>query len=75
MNELSRLSTEDLRKILDETQEQIEEIRAELEQRERQKQHQAVETLELQLERAQIDWSAVRAFFQQVLAELRGGRK
>lgn len=75
MNELSHLSKEDLRKILDETEGHIAEIRAELEQRERREQHEAIDSLELHLERSQVDWSKVRAFFQQVLAELRGGRK
>jgi hypothetical protein len=72
MNELSRLSKEDLRIILDETEGHISEIRQELERRERREQHEAIEELELQFERAKVNWSEVRAFFQQVLDELRG---
>lgn len=75
MNDLSRLSREDLRKMMDETEEHIREIRAELEQREQRDQHEAVDALELHLEQAQVNWSDVKSFFQQVLAELRGGSK
>ncbi len=75
MNELSRLSKEDLEKILDETEGHIAEIREELNRRKEREQHEAIESLELQFERAKIDWTEVKAFFQQVLAELRGKAK
>lgn len=75
MNDLSRLSKEDLRRILDETEEHIGEIRAELALREQRDQHEAIDSLELHLEQAQVNWSEVKAFFQQVLAELRGKSK
>lgn len=72
-NDLSRMSKAELASILDETEEQISEIRAELERREQQEQHEAVDDLELPVTRTAVDWSQVRAFFQQVLEELRGG--
>lgn len=72
MNEFSRLSKDDLRKILDETEGQISEIREELEHREEREQHEAIDELELQFERAKVNWSEVKSFFQQVLDELRG---
>jgi vacuolar-type H+-ATPase subunit E/Vma4 len=75
MNDLSRLSREDLKKILDETDEHIGKIRAELEQREQREQHEAIDSLELHFERSQVNWMEVKAFFQQVLAELKGKPK
>ncbi|WP_274427271.1 hypothetical protein [Chelativorans sp. YIM 93263] len=75
MNDLSRLSKEDLKRVLDETEGHIGEIRAELERREQSDQHEAVDSLELHLEQAQVNWTEVKAFFQQVLAELRGKSK
>ena len=75
MTDFSRLSKEDLEKILDDAEAHIAEIRVELNQREQQEQHAAVEALELHMERAQVNWHEVKAFFQQVLAELRGGSK
>ncbi|MDZ5696770.1 MULTISPECIES: hypothetical protein [Phyllobacteriaceae] len=75
MNDLSRLSKEDLKGILDETEEHIGEIRAELERREQRDQHEAIDSLELYLEQGQINWTEVKAFFQQVLTELRGKSK
>lgn len=72
MNDFHRLSKEDLRNILDETEGHIAEIREELERREQREQHEAIDALEVQFERAQINWVEVKAFFQQVLNELRG---
>lgn len=75
MNDLSRMSKDDLRKILDEAEGHIGEIRAELERREQHDQHEAIDALEIHLDRAKVNWTEVKAFFQQVLAELRGGSK
>lgn len=72
MNEFSRLSKDDLKKILDETEGQISEIREELERRKEREQHEAIDDLELQFERATVNWSEVKSFFQLVLDELRG---
>lgn len=74
-NDLSGMSKAELRTILDEAEEQISEIRAELERREEQAQHQAIDELAFPVTRTAVDWSEVKAFFQQVLEELRGGGK
>jgi len=75
MDDLSRLSKEELQAILDETEQHIADIRSELKHREEREQHQAVDALELHLERSKVNWGEVKAFFQQVLAELRSGSR
>ena len=72
-DDLSRMSRAELASILDEAEEQISEIRADLERREQEEQHKAIDELELPVTRTAVDWSEVKAFFQQVLEELRGG--
>lgn len=70
-NDLSGMSPDALVKILDETQEQIVEIRAELQRRKEQEQHAAIDRLELSAVHTGIEWRQVKAFFVQVLEELR----
>lgn len=72
-NDLSGLSKTQLTTILDEAEAQISQIRTELERREEQEQHEAIDEIELSVTRTAVDWSEVKAFFQQVLEELRGG--
>lgn len=71
MNDLRRMSKEDLERMMQETETCIQDIRAELERRQQQAQHEAIDSLELHLERAQVNWRDVKEFFQQVLNELR----
>lgn len=72
MTNLSRMTKQELKDILDDTEADIANIREELERREQREQHEAIDALELHLERSQVDWGEVKAFFQQVLTELRG---
>ncbi|MDR5859683.1 hypothetical protein FZZ93_10465 [Halomonas eurihalina] len=71
MNDLNRMSNEDLERMIGEAESCIQEIRAEMERRQQQTQHEAIDSLELYLEQADVGWSDVRKFFQQVLQELR----
>lgn len=72
-NDLSGISKAELARILDEAEGHISEIRTELERREAKEQHEAIDALELPVTRTAVDWSQVKAFFQQVLDELRSG--
>ncbi len=65
------MSKAELASILDETEKNISEIRAQLKRREQEAQHRATDELELPVTRTAVDWSQVKAFFQQVLEELR----
>lgn len=68
--------TERLEEVLADTERTIAELRAELAAaRRREAQHEAVEQLEEHLAAATVRWADVRAFFQQVLDELRGNRQ
>ncbi|HIQ51977.1 MAG TPA: hypothetical protein EYH51_01710 [Pseudomonas pachastrellae] len=71
MTDLEHLSTQELKAILDETEQRIHEIRAELEEREADTQHTLVESIELSPEWTPVKWGQVKAFFQLVLDELR----
>lgn len=68
---LARMSKEDLVKILDETERQIDDIRAELDARELPAQHQAIDEVELPEPLTVVDWDAVWQFFRHVLEDLR----
>lgn len=70
-SELSRMSKGELQSILDEAEEHIAEIRAELERRQEAEQHESIDGLEFSVKRTAVDWTQVKTFFQQVLAELR----
>lgn len=73
-NDLSGLSKAELTQVLDEAEAHIAEIRAELASRESAEQKAAIDGLELPLTRTSVDWGHVKAFFLQVLDELRGER-
>ena len=75
MNDLDKMTKQQLRAVLDEAQGQISEIRAELDRREQAEQQQAIDELELPVTRTAVDWGEVKAFFQQVLEDLRGKGK
>lgn len=70
--DLSAMSQEELLAVLDEAEEQIAEIRAELQSREEAEQHDAIEALDFPVTRTAVEWDQVRAFFRQVLEDLRG---
>lgn len=72
MNNLERLSQQELEVILDETEARIHEIRSELAQRTSNAQHNVVEDISLSPEWTPVKWDQVRTFFQHVLEELRG---
>ncbi|MEB3734999.1 hypothetical protein ULF88_14855 [Halopseudomonas pachastrellae] len=63
MTDLEQLSTQELKAILDETEQRIHEIRAELEEREADTQHTLVESIELSPEWTPVKWGQVKAFF------------
>lgn len=71
MSELERMSKEELKTILNETEQQIHEIRAELEARDMNQQHEEVDGIEMGEEWTPVKWDQVRSFFQMVLDELR----
>ncbi|MEN2980169.1 hypothetical protein P7L78_14695 [Tistrella bauzanensis] len=71
--DLSRMSKDQLASVLDEAEAQIAEIRAELAHRQQAEQHQAIDALEMPPMRTGVHWDEVKAFFQQVLDELRSG--
>lgn len=71
MNHLNRMSNEDLEQIVEEAESCIREIRAEMERRQQQTQHEAIDSLAFYLDQTDVRWSDVRHFFQQVLQELR----
>ncbi|WP_185982548.1 hypothetical protein [Aureimonas mangrovi] len=70
-DDLTRVSKAELTAILDEAEEQIAAIRSEITRREQMRQHNALDELELPIKRTAVDWTQVRAFFQEVLSELR----
>lgn len=69
MNDLRKMSTADLEAMIQETQECLGDIRAELERRRQTAQHNAIDNLDLN--EAKVNWADVKAFFQTVLQELR----
>jgi hypothetical protein len=69
MNDLQKTSTADLEAMIRETEECLGDIRAELERRRENAQHDAIDALDLN--EARVNWSDVKAFFQTVLQELR----
>ena len=71
MNDLNRMSNEELEQIVEEAESCIREIRAEMERRQQQTQHEAIDSLAFYLDQTDVGWSDVRQFFQQVLQELR----
>lgn len=71
MSNLERMSKDELKAILNETEQQIHDIRAELALREADQQHEKVESIELGEDWTPVKWDQVRSFFQTVLAELR----
>lgn len=73
-DDLDAMSTEQLHEVLDEAEAQLREIRAELERREAEAQHAAIDRLAFPATRTAVDWTAVRAFFRQVLDDVRGGK-
>lgn len=73
--DLSGMSKAELIRFLDEAEEQINEIRNEIERRKQDTQREAIEELSLPHTRRAVDWHEVKAFFQQVLDEVRGNSK
>lgn len=73
--DLSGMSKAELVQFLDEAEIQIKEIRDELERRKEATQREAIDELELPHTRRAVDWREVKAFFQQVLDDLRSGTK
>jgi uncharacterized coiled-coil protein SlyX len=69
--EPKRPSIDELEAMINETDETIAEVRAELERRRAEKQHLAIDELEQRLAEAKPKWAEVRAFFQLVLQDLR----
>lgn len=71
MNDLQRVSTDQLAQMVREAEQLVQEIRTELDRREQRGQHREVERLDVHLANAQVRWPEVRAFFRAVLDELR----
>lgn len=71
MSDLERMSKEELRTILNETEQHIHDIRAELERRDSEIQHEEVDDITLSPEWTPVQWGKVRTFFEMVLEELR----
>ncbi|SBT19169.1 hypothetical protein MGA5115_03331 [Marinomonas gallaica] len=71
MSDFQRMTKEELHTILNETEQQIHDIRSELELRDNDQQHEEVESIELGEEWSPVKWHQVRTFFQMVLEELR----
>ncbi|MFN7003849.1 MAG: hypothetical protein ACK4NW_10525 [Roseinatronobacter sp.] len=72
---LNGMSKDQLREVLDEAEEAIAEIRAELAERTEAEQHRAIDVIEFPATRTAVDWAEVRAFFKQVLDDLRTGSR
>lgn len=70
-NNFSSMSRKELKQILDDAQEQITAIRAELARRKIDAQHEAIDRLSLPDSRTGVQWHEVKGFFQHLLDELR----
>ncbi|HJD44179.1 MAG TPA: hypothetical protein H9906_04020 [Candidatus Paenalcaligenes intestinipullorum] len=70
-NDFSGLSRKELKQILDDAQEQITAIRAELDRRQQDKQHKAIDRLRLPENRTGVQWHQVKGFFQNLLEEVK----
>lgn len=71
MSDLERMSKEELKTILNETEQHIHDIRAELDKRDSDVQHEEVDDIALSPEWTPVQWGKVRSFFEMVLEELR----
>lgn len=71
MSDFHRLSTEQLHAMVDETESALSQIRGELERRQIESQHEAIDNLEIHLQETAFNWTDVKTFFAAVLDELR----
>lgn len=69
--DFSGMTRKELKQILDDAQEQITAIRAELTRRKIDAQHEAIDRLRLPDSRTGVQWHQVKGFFQHLLDELR----
>lgn len=70
-NDFSGMTRKELKQILDDAQEQITAIRAELSRRKQDAQHDAIDRLILPDSRTGVQWHHVKGFFQHLLNEVR----
>lgn len=71
MNDFSLVSTAQLRRLIDETEQSLQDLREELESRQQSAQHQQVEQLDVHLKHAELSLASIRDFILQVLSDLR----
>lgn len=71
MVDLKTLRTQNLRKLVDETEQHLDELKAELDRREDQGRHQEIDKLEGHLKNAELSLQTIKDFLSDVLKELR----
>lgn len=75
MADLKSIRTENLRALVDETEQTLEVLRDELERREEQDQHGEIEKLDVHMKNAELSLQSIRDFISKMLDEMRTGKK
>ncbi|MEL6998377.1 MAG: hypothetical protein AAFP68_08945 [Pseudomonadota bacterium] len=70
--DLKDVRTENLRKLVDETEATLAELHTELDRREEAEQHREIDRLDQHMKSAELSLTSIRDFFDEILNELRG---
>lgn len=71
MANLTKFSTAELRRLIDETEQSLQELREELQLRQEDKQHQEVERLDEYMKHAELSLTSIRDFVTNLVSEMR----
>ncbi|MEO0819425.1 MAG: hypothetical protein AAF074_03270 [Pseudomonadota bacterium] len=72
MPDLTTIKTQNLRALVEETEERLEELRGELERREEAQQHSEIDRLDEHMKNAELSIASIRDFISKMLEEMRG---
>lgn len=72
MNQLKHIPEEKLRRLIDETETTLGELRSEIDRRDEAAQHREIDKLEEHMKNAELSLETIRDFFRHLVEEMRG---
>lgn len=72
MNQLKHIPEEKLRRLIDETETTLGELRSEIDRRDEAAQHREIDRLEEHMKNAELSLETIRDFFRHLVEEMRG---